>query len=470
LQKVNLVVIVRPMSTEPSTPSADTTVDAASLPLPPGSEGLPVIGETLSFLFGGSTFIQKRRNRHGDVFRSHMFGKTTIYLIGPEANRWMLMNEGREVEVFWPPTVERLLGPGSLSNIRGEQHKARRRLLAPRFSQTEMRTFVETIEQITKKHLARAATRSGPVIGVDIMRALAFEIAARLILGGTEADLPALRRAFEDFVGGLFAPIPWPLPFTAFGRAIKARTELDRHLDRIIETRSSTESTDDKPHHDVLAALLSVRDESGAALARDVIRDELTTLLFAGHETSVNVLSNALVLLAQNPEIIERGRSEVKKVSADEPLTLDNLRLMPYIQRIIQETMRVKPPVAGVFRTALRDTSFGGYRIPRGTLLLCSILGTHQNENTYPEPERFDPDRFDAEKTGEKHRDFSFIPFGGGLRVCIGQHLAMVEMQIVLAHLLRSYEWSLVPGQDLTYRMIPTPLPKSGGLLHFRRR
>jgi len=446
------------MSTEP-------TLDTASLPLPPGDEGFPVLGETLALLFRSDTFIQERRRRYGDVFRSHVFGKPTIYLVGPEANRWMLMNEGRDVEVFWPATVERLLGPGALSNLRGEEHKTRRRLLAPRFSQTEMRTFVETIELISTKHLARAATSKGPIVGVEVMRALMFEVAARLILGSAEADLPALRRAFEVFVAGLFTAIPWPLPGTPLRRALLARETLDRHLDRIITARRADETN----HSDVLAALLSVRDESGAPLSHEAIRDELTNLLFAGHETSVNVMTNALVLLAQHPEVVARGRQEVEKVSHDEPLTIENLRLLPYVQRIIQETMRVKPPVGGVFRKALRDTSYGGYRIPRGHVIACSIVGTHHGEKTYPDPERFDPDRFDSEK-GEKPRDFSFIPFGGGLRVCIGQHLAMVEMQIVLTHLLRSYDWSLVPGQDLTYRTIPTPLPKSGGRLVFRRR
>ncbi len=450
-------------STESSVP--ESPVDPNTLPLPPGGEGLPLVGETLHLLFQGRNFVEERRRRHGDVFRSHIFGRPTIYLLGPEANRWLLTNEGREVGVFWPVTVERLLGPGSLSNLQGDVHRSRRKLLAPCFSQTEMRAFVGTIEQITQAHLSRAAAFSGPIVAVDVIRALAFEVAARLVLGGTEADLPALRSAFELFVGGLFTPIRWPLPFTPFRKAIDARATLDRHLDRIIETRLA----DGKNHSDVLAALLSVRDESGAGLSREVIRDELTTLLFAGHETTVNVMTNALVLLAQHPEVLSRGRSEVEKISRDEPLTLETLRQVAYVQRIINETMRVLPPVAGVFRQALRDTSFGGYRIPQGSIIACSIVGTHHG-NTYENPEQFDPDRFDREKTGDKPRDFSFIPFGGGLRICIGQHLAMVEMQIVLTHLLRSYDWSLVPNQDLTYRTIPTPLPKSGGLLFFRRR
>ncbi len=436
------------------------------LPLPPGTDGLPLFGETLSLVFRGDSFVEERRRRHGDVFRSHVFGKPTVYLVGPEANRWLLMNEGREVEVFWPGTVQRLLGPGSLSNLHGDEHRARRRLLAPRFSQTEMRVFVQTIEQITTTHLSRAAALPGPIVAVDVIRALAFEVAARLVLGGDEADLPALRRAFEEFVGGLFTPIPWPLPFSPFRRALDARATLDRTLDRIIDARRES----DTGRADVLAALLSVRDEDGAPMPRDAIRDELVTLLFAGHETTVNVMTNALVLLAQHPDVTTRGRQQVDGLSPDEPLTLDSLRGLPHVTRILQETMRVRPPVAGVFRVALRDTSYGGYRIPRGTILSCSILASHQSETSHPHPTRFDPDRFDPEKGGDKPRDFSFLPFGGGLRICIGQHLAMVEMQVVLTHLLRSYEWSLVPGQDLTYRMIPTPLPKSGGLLFFRRR
>jgi retinoid hydroxylase len=447
-----------------NTPNTSPT-DPTELPLPPGRKGLPLIGETLQMVVEGKSFLEKRQRLYGDVFRTHIFGRPMIYLLGPEANRWLLMNEGREVEVSWPPTVERLLGPGSLSNLHGDEHRARRKLLAPSFSQTEMRAFVGTIEEIARTHLERAAASSKPVVAVDVMRALAFEVAARLVLGGTDADLPALRRAFEDFVGGLFTPIRWPLPFTSFRKAVLARTTLNKLLDRIIDTRLA----DGKTHCDVLASLLTVRDESGNALTREVIRDELTTLLFAGHETTVNVMTNAVILLAKNASVAARGRQEVEKLPLDEPLTIETLRQIPYIQRIIQETMRVLPPVGGVFRQALRDTSFGGHRIPKGSVIACSILATHQDEKIYEYPDRFDPDRFDREKSNEK-KDFAFLPFGGGLRICIGQHLAMVEMQIVLTHLLRSYDWSLVPNQDLTYRAIPTPLPKSGGLISFRKR
>lgn len=446
--------------------SAASPVDPATLPLPPGHEGLPLIGESLHMLLQGKTFLEIRQRKYGDVFRSHIFGRPAIYLLGHEANRWLLMNEGREVEVSWPATVERLLGPGSLSNLTGEDHRSRRKLLAPCFTQTEMRAFVGTIEDITKTHLARAAASNKPIVAVETMRALTFEVAARLILGGTQADLPVIRKTFEDLVGGLFTPIRWPLPFTPFRKALAARTRLNQLLDGIIDRHS----TDGKNHSDVLAALLAVRDESGKPLARETIRDELTTLLFAGHETTVNAMTNALILLAQHPNVVSRGRKEVEKLAPDEPLTFENLRQIPYVHCIIQETMRILPPVGGVFRQALRDTSFGGHRIPRGTLLTCSILATHHADNTYAEPNRFDPDRFDREKNTDKPRDFSFIPFGGGLRICIGQHLAMVEMQIVMTHLLRSYEWSLVPKQDLTYRAIPTPLPKSGGILRFRKR
>jgi len=449
------------ISNTPPTP----TTDPAQLPLAPGNDGLPIVGETLHMVVEGRSFLEKRQRLYGDVFRTHIFGRPAIYLLGPEANRWLLMNEGRDVEVYWPSTVERLLGPGSLSNLHGDEHRARRKLLAPLFSQTEMRSFVGTIEQIARAHLSRAASSSKPIIAVDVMRALTFEVAARLVLGGTESDLPALRRAFEDFAGGLFTPIRWPLPFTAFRKALAARATMNQILDRIIDMRLK----DEKTHCDVLAALLSVRDESGNALARDVIRDELTTLLFAGHETTVNVMTNVLVLLAKNASVVARGRQEVAKLSLDEPLTLETLRQIPYVQRILQETMRVLPPVGGVFRQALRDTSFGGYRIPKGSMIACSIVATHHAEKSYEYADRFDPDRFDREKSNEK-RDFAFIPFGGGLRICIGQHLAMVEMQIVLTHLLRSYDWSLVPNQDLTYRVIPTPLPKSGGLISLWKR
>jgi len=433
----------------------------ANHPLPPGSFGLPLLGETLEFLKGPAEFSAKRQREHGPVFRSHVLGAKTVFLLGAEANQWIFAGDGKYLRSHWTSGVRRLLGARSLALIEGGEHRERRRLLAPHFSYAAMRGFVPTLESLITRHLERWAARPGDFMLWDAMRELTFEIALALIFGENQVDVPFLLRHFQRWTAGLFTPLPVALPFTSFGRALASKQVMMAYLDKVVAERQKL--AEQPP--DLLGSLLNNRDEEGRALSSDVIRDELHLMLFAGHDTTVTVMSNLMLQLARNPEALQQGRDAVAGLAG--PLTLDALRGTPMLSQLINEGMRQTPPISGVFRSTTRDVVYNGYHIPKGWIVSVSISAAHKGSN-WTQPEQFDPERFSPERN-EQRKPGSYVPFGGGARICMGQHFAMVEMSVLLALLLRHYRWELVPEQDLTYVALPFPRPRSGIRLRFRR-
>lgn len=451
------------MLASPENPSLSPE-EIARLPLPPGSSGLPLLGETLAFIRNPGGFIRERRSRHGNVFRSHVLGEPIVFLLGPEANRWIFAGENKYLRNRWPPSTRKLLGEQSVARLDGAAHLMRRRLLAPHFTYNAMREFAPRIEALTLRHCEEWAARTEPFKAVEAVRALVFEVAISLILGDSRGvDAAYLSRLFHQWAAGLFFPVPLDIPRTPFGRAVAAGKEMRACIDSLIVEREKL--TRQPP--DVLGSLLSTRDEEGRPLSRDAIIQELELLLFAGHDTTVTATSNLLLLLAQHPEVLERCRQEQRSLEQT-PLTLETLRAMPYLHQVIQEVMRFIPPVGGAFRVTTQDVAYGGYRIPQGWQVSMNIRATHLNA-PWTSPERFDPERMGPERCEQKPPG-AYIPFGGGPRVCLGQHFAMVEMAAVAALLVRGYQWELVPGQDLSLKTFPIPLPRSGLLVRFSRR
>ncbi|MCY1078106.1 cytochrome P450 [Archangium lansingense] len=442
----------------------ETSADISHLPLPPGSSGLPLLGETLAFIQNTGKFVEDRRLLHGDVFRSHVLGDPIVFLLGPEANRWIFAGENKYLRNRWHLAARKLLGKQSVAMLNGGDHLDRRRLLAPHFTYAAMRHFVPRIEAIVQRHCEQWLSGTQPFKAVDAVRALVFEVAIVLMMGESQVDPAYMSRLFKQWVAGLFAAVPVDLPFTAFGRGVAAEKELRAYIDSLVAEREKR--TEQPP--DTLGSLLSARDEQGRPLSRDAIIDELELLLFAGHDTTVTATSNLMMLLAQYPEVLERCRREQQELAEQGPLTLESLRAMPYLHQVIQEVMRFIPPIAGAFRVTTEDVSYGGYRIPKGWQVSLNIRAAHKGA-PWTSPERFDPERMGPDRCEQKPQG-AYIPFGGGPRVCVGQHFAMVEMAAVAALLLRDYQWELVPGQDLSPIPFPIPLPRDGLLVRFSRR
>ncbi|MFP4007235.1 MAG: cytochrome P450 [Spirulinaceae cyanobacterium] len=435
----------------------------ASASTPPGTLGLPFIGETFNFLLDGD-FINKRRQQYGDVFKSHILGKPTIFVCSPEANQFILSNENQYFVVGWPPSTKALLGPLSLALQTGGTHVQRRKMLYQAFTPRALDSYVPTIAAITQQYLD-TWTQQKTLTWYPQLRNYTFDIACKLFVGLDSGSQTNLGQWFEVWTEGLFT-IPLRLPWTKFGRAFRCRDLLLQELERIIRDRQQN-PTDSQ---DALELLIQARDEDGNPLSVEELKDQILLLLFAGHETLTSAIASCCLLLAQHPEVIDKIRTEQAKFSQDEPLTLEKLKQMTYIDQVMREVLRFMPPVGGGFREAIANCEFQGYTFPKGWNISYQINQTHQDGEIYSDPQRFDPDRFSPERQESKAKPFAYVPFGGGLRECIGKEFARLEIKIFAAMLCQDYDWQLLPDQDLNMVMVPTPHPRDGLKVAFSAR
>ena len=440
------------------------TADLASLPTPPGTFGLPGVGETIEFVQSPNDFINRRRAKYGEVFSSSILGAKTVFLGTPEANRWVFSGENKYLINQWNYNVRQLLGANCVAMLTGEAHAKRRAQLSPHFKHDAMADFVGSIQKIAERHLAAWAAKGGETSIIEHIRVMAFEIATVFIFGDTPLDIPYLNKLFQQISAGMFTPLAIDVPFTAFGQALHAKKTMYAYLEPIVRKRMELT---EQPF-DILGSMLSVRDENGERLSVETIVQEAHIQLFAGHDTTVTATSNLMMLLAQHPDVLRRAREEQAACADITTFDLDSLKRMPYLEQVINEGLRFIPPINGAFRVTTEDVEFEGFRIPKGWTVLFSPNRTHRLP-PWSSPTNFDPDRFSEARSEHKQKPFTFIPFGGGPRMCLGRSFAMIEMTLMMALLLRHYQWELTPGQDLSLTPLPFPLPRSGLKAKFSR-
>ncbi|WP_413171934.1 cytochrome P450 [Anabaena azotica] len=425
------------------------------LPLPPGNLGLPVIGETISFL-SDPDFATKRQNKFGNIFKTNIFGSPTIMMIGAEANRFVFSSENQNFTIKWPESVSVLLGTASLATQIGSIHQKRRKLLSQAFQPRALANYLPSMVEITNSYLHKW-TNLGQLTWYPELRKYTFDVACKLLVGTDATNDHHFAELFEEWCLGLFT-LPIRLPWTKFGKALKCRDQLLAKIEKIILQRQQQPISE----QDALGLLLNAKDEDGNSLSIEELKDQILTLLFAGHETLTSALSSFCLLLAQNPEILAAARKEQQQISCTGALTSEHLQQMTYLDQILKEVLRVIPPVGGGFRSVIQTCEFNGYCIPEGWSVLYQIGKTHQDETIYKDAKSFDPQRFGIDRAEDKSKPFSYATFGGGMRECIGKEFAKLEMKIFAALLLRGYEWELVAGQNLDLAMIPTPQPRDG--------
>lgn len=428
---------------------------------PPGNLGLPLIGETIAF-FTERDFAIKRHKRYGSVFKTSLLGQTTILIEGADGNRFILGIENDYFEITWPPSVKKLLGSSSLSLQMGHQHASRRKILAQAFQPRALASYADAMNVISDRYLDRWV-QQGTMTWYPELRDYTLDIACKLLVGLDNGSKSNLGKYYEVWIAGLFS-FPLNLPWTAFGKALRSREKLLTEIEHLIIARQQLPAP--AQNQDALDLLLSARDDDGEGLPLEELKDQILTLLFAGHETLTSSLASLCLLLAQNSAVLQRARQEQAEL-ADQSLTFETLKKMPYLDQVLKEVLRSIPPIAGGFRIALQDCEYDGFKIQKGWQMLYQITATHQDANIYANADQFDPDRFDKSRAEDKQKPFAYVPFGGGLRECIGKEFARLEIKIFAARLLREYQWELLPDQNLEMLVIPTPKPKDGLKVRF---
>jgi cytochrome P450 len=444
-----------------SNPASELAAAPASRSTPrsvrdlPGPAALPWMGSPRAFLTHPGGFYLRNFHRFGPIFRTRLFGMPIVAMIGPEANR-MILADRRECfsHAQGYQMVTEILGDGLLFQD-GGVHRRNRTLMTPAFHGAGVQRYFAVMAELAKAHLGRWATE-GPAPMYERFRHITFEVAARLILGARgDVEIAALSR-LNDLLGkGVTAFLRVGVPWTTYGKGLRARDELHTYLRGVIRERRI------EPGDDALGLLIAARDEHGEALDDDELLNQAVILLFAGHETTTSMLTSLLFVLDSQPDVHRRLIDEQRHIVGDAELTLEHVKRLVYLDLVLKEVERLYPPVSICQRGVVTDVEFDGVHLPAGTIVSYSPYATHRLPAVFRDPERFDPTRFAPPREEHRTAPYSLVGFGGGPRLCIGQAFAQMEMKIVAALLLGRYRWRLLDVAP-RFSWVPTLHPRSG--------
>jgi cytochrome P450 len=427
--------------------------------LPPGP-GWPRAAQTLAWATRPVSLAKHCRERYGDFFTVRTFGLgDMVFVSDPELIKQVFTGD-RDVYHAGEAnsTMEPVLGPHSLLILDGDRHLHERKLLLPPFHGEAVRGYAERVRELAAEEVAGwPLGKAFPVR--PRMQAITLEVILRVVMGVRDpARLDRLRELLPkllDFnVLDMWSVWLFPKVMDTFlarrHKSMRVRPEIDRLIaEEIADHRARPEGRDD-----VLALLVAARDEDGAPLSDAALRDHLITLLLAGHETTTTGLAWTFERLVRHPDKLERLNGELAAGDGDN-----------YLDAVINETLRVRPVIDGVWRRLTRATELNGYRLPAGTTVLPSIALVQLSEG-FDDPEQFRPERF----LGDGPPPYTFIPFGGGARRCIGAAFAIMEMKVVLREALARVRLQTTdePGEPPRSHHV-TLVPKRGGRVVLER-
>lgn len=422
---------------------------------PKGPPGHFLLGSLPDFNRDPLGFMLLLMREHGDI--AHVrFGPADVYFVShPDGVKQVLMDNHRNYRL--PPSfedVKEFLGEGLLTT-EGEHWRAHRRMIQPAFHMDKLAEMASAMTQITGSDLSRwqeGAPAGEPVNVMEKLMQLTLRVAGVCMFGMDLSDdttevLDAAAICLEHMVQRsrqLFR-VPISVPIESNRRFVQARSVLDKTVYGLLKARKEGKSA---AKADVLQLLLDARDEdTGRGLDEKELRDELLTMMGAGTETTALALMWTCYFLSKNPPIRRAVEAEIDRVLGKRAPTLADLRELPTVKHVIDESMRLRPPFYISGRTAVGEDEIGGLTIKAGSVVIMSVYAMHRHPAIWPNPEGFDPERFLPDASKDRHPS-AFLPFSTGPKKCIGMNFANMEMQLVLPMILQRFELRLVPGME----------------------
>lgn len=423
--------------------------------LPPGSMGWPYLGETLQlYSQHPNLFFTTKHKRYGEIFKTNILGYPCVMLGSPDAARFVLVTHAHLFKPTYPKSKERLIGPSALFFHQGHYHMRLRKLIHSSFSLHHIKNFVPTIDALAVSILH--SWDAAPIINTfHEMKKFSFEVGIAAIFGHLDIGYrEELKKNYRILDKG-YNCFPTNIPGTPFKRALMARKRLNKILSEIIKERKEKRLVE----KDVLRCLVNYKDEKGEVLSDDQIADNIIGVLFAAKDTTASVMTWIVKYLHDNPQLLEAVKAEQLAIRRfndehNEPLSWSQTRNMPITHKVVLETLRIASIISFTFREAVTDVEYKGYLIPKGWKVMPIFRNIHHNPDFFPDPEKFDPWRFEVAP-----KPYTFMPFGSGVHSCPGNELAKLEMLIITHHLVSNFRWKLIGSEGgIQYGPFPVPL------------
>jgi cytochrome P450 len=443
------------------------------LNLPPGPKGFPLFGSVFEPRGDTIGYLTRCAREYGDIVFFRFMGVPACFVNRPDCIESVLVTQSSNfVKSKDYRAMRRVLGNGLLLS-EGEFWRRQRKLIQPAFHQARIAAYAEIMVGYTQRMLA--SWSDGRTLDIhEAMMRLTLGIVAKTLFDAdvsreaeeVDAALSVLMGKFLRQAGlALLLPAWVPLPTSQLLKRAVGR--LDKVIYGIIEQRRAS----GQMSGDLLSEFLQVQDDEGIGMTDRQLHDEIMTLFLAGHETTANVLSWTWLLLGQNPEVEEKLIEELQSVLGGRAPTTSDLPRLIYTDTVLRESMRLYPPVWVIGRRALAPFRLGEYELPADTNVLISQLIIHKDARYFPEPERFDPERWSSgDPRGESLPRFAYFPFGGGPRVCIGAGFGMMEGVLLLATIAQQFRIQTAPGYTAKMQPSVTLRPRNGIQATLQRR
>ena len=425
----------------------------------PASNGLPVIGHTLSFFRDYLGTHQRLHRKHGDLVKANAFFHKAVYVYSADANRMVLQDaEGifSARQGYWP-LMSPLFTEGLLLKD-GVDHKQHRKIMQKSFQKEAMIEYTRLMVPQIKHTIERWPTNKA-IEFYPMLKALALDLACSVFAGSQQPKESAkLGQNFDVLLSGTSALVKKSVPGFQFWKSMRSRKFLEQYFrQRIKERRTGT-------HNDLFSKLCQAKSDDGEQLSEDDIINHMIFMLFAAHETTTTAITTLVAELAKYPQWQTRLRQECWALGdKHHELSYENLDKLPMLEWSLNESMRLNPPVLTYIRRATRDCDYKGQTIKAKSFVVVTPAVVHYSRQWWSEPERFDPQRFSPQRAEHQRHPGCWIPFGSGAHTCLGMRFAYVEAKIILFTILQNFLISF-KNEDYKarFREIPTSVPVDG--------
>lgn len=425
--------------------------------------------QTIRWIQDPIEFQKECNQKYGDIFTINITSIGYVVIVAnPQAVQEILSQDAKLFDVGRGNKIaEPILGKNSLMLIDGDRHQRERKLLMPPFHGERLQNYVQQISNITEEVFSHLQPQQ-PFIARSVMQKISLEVIVQIVFGLSKGErYQTLKPLLTDWTNLTDSPLRSSIFFfkflqqdlgtwTPWGKMKQQKSRILQLLQAEIEDRR-TQSESGRT--DILSLMMAARDEDGQPMSDEELKDELLSMLFAGHETTATMLAWAFYEIHRHPDVYNKLLAEIDKLGAN--LSLQEISHLPYLSAVCQEILRMYPVIPILFpRIAKSSVKIGGYECDAGTTFMVSIPLVHYREDLYPNPQEFQPERF-------LHHQYSpaeYIPFGGGNRRCLGYALALLEIKIVLATVLNKYKFALSETKPVKIQRRGFGLSPAGGV------
>ncbi len=435
-----------------------------------GDVGLPYLGRALQYLRWGTAEIMDRYNRYGPVSYNKALGIERVLVAGPEAVDEVIGKRRNDFGQGWDYFIGPFFHRGLLL-LEFDEHMYHRRIMQQAFTRDRLVSYLAHLAPAVDNAIARWVPAGADGARVELyptVKDLALETASEVFM---DADPGPERRrlgsAFMDCTHAALSVVRQPLPGTAWRAAVRGRKVLEEYFQRMLPEKRRSDTPD------FFSALCHARTEDGAQFSDADVVNHMIFLIMAAHDTTTTTATAVAYYLGHHQEWQQRVRAEVLALherTNGAPPTIADLDELHDLELVIKESLRLVPPVPGLVRRSVRDTEIAGHYIPAGTHIDVAYGINHLLPEFWSNPAVFDPERFAEHRREDKSHRLAWMPFGAGAHKCIGMHFGMLEVKVVIAAMVREYEWLIPESYLMPWGFNTIPFPRDGAPMHLRRR